>query len=202
MKILTHNFGFNFPTLAVAWRLSSALRGFLLHSLTPRKAAALFLLAGLFAGSTVWAQTSEGAASTGASPSAGAGSSLAVPGSGFEEPVSPGGLSHDSNASGLSINGLDAALTTRQIFNLIEDKPEVVVELKQLMADMLSQQGVSVDPNSITDEILYRQIASSREVRTTITLFLRGRGYISDEEIQSAWGLTGGLAGDQYPMPP
>jgi protein involved in polysaccharide export with SLBB domain len=205
MKILTHNLGFDFPILAAVRRLLSACRGFLLlSSLTPRKTAALFLLAGLFAASAVCAQISEGAASTGASPSAGAGSSLAVPGLGLEEAASPAGLSRETEASGLSINALDMALTTRQIFNLIEDKPEVVVELKQLMADTLSQQGVSVDPNSVTDEMLYRQIASSREVRATITLFLRGRGYVSDEEMQSgaAGGQTGGLAGDQYPLLP
>jgi protein involved in polysaccharide export with SLBB domain len=167
------------------------------------KAALLALAVFLIGGTALRAQTGD-ATSTGAGASQNTGSSPTAPGSGLDVPVSAPALSRDSDMGGLSINSLDMGLTARQIFNLIEDKPEVVVELKQLLADTLPQQGVSIDPNSITDEMLYRQIASSREVRTTITLFLRGRGYVSDEEIQSAaaGGLAGGFASDQYPMLP
>jgi protein involved in polysaccharide export with SLBB domain len=166
-----------------------------------RKAALLALAVFLMGGPALRAQT--GAAPTDANPSQ-TGSPLAAPASGLDVPASSPTLSRDADMSGLPISSLDMGLTARQIFSLLEDKPEVVVELKQLLADTLSQQGVSVDPNSITDEMLYRQIASSREVRTTITLFLRGRGYVSDEEIQSAaaGGLSGGFASDQYPALP
>jgi len=140
------------------------------------KAALLALAVFLIGGTALRAQTGD-ATSTGAGASQNTGSSPTAPGSGLDVPVSAPALSRDSDMGGLSINSLDMGLTARQIFNLIEDKPEVVVELKQLLADTLPQQGVSIDPNSITDEMLYRQIASSREVRTTITLFLRGRGY-------------------------
>ena len=202
MKTLTHISGSAFPGFIARWKASSACRGLLLSSLTSGDAALLLVLLFLAGGSVLRAQTGEGGASTSAGSSQSAGSSLAVPGSGLDVP--PAALPRDPDASGLSIGSLDMGLTARQIFNLIEDKPEVVVELKQLLADTLSQQGVSVDPNSITDEMLYRQIASSREVRTTITLFLRGRGYVSDEEIQSAaaGGLAGGFGGEQYPMLP
>lgn len=187
MKTRTHISGSRFPGLTTQ----------------SRKAALLALVVFLIGGAAVRAQSGD-ATLTGTTPSQGAGSSLAAPGSGLDVPASAPALSRDSDMSGLSINSLDMGLSARQIFNLIEDKPEIVVELKQLLADTLSQQGVSVDPNSITDEMLYRQISSSREVRTTITLFLRGRGYVSDEEIQSAAasGLAGGFGGDQYPMLP
>jgi len=187
MKNHTHISGSRFPGLTTQ----------------SRKVALLALVVFLIGGAAVRAQSGD-ATSTGTTPSQGAGSSVAAPGSGLDVPASAPALSRDADMSGLSINSLDMGLSARQIFNLIEDKPEVVVELKQLLADTLSQQGVSVDPNSITDEMLYRQISSSREVRTTITLFLRGRGYVSDEEIQSAaaGALAGGYGGDQYPMLP
>lgn len=78
------------------------------------------------------------------------------------------------------------ALTARQIFGILQEKPEVVIELKSLLVDALQQQGLSIDPNSVTDEMLYNEIATDRSVRAKITLFLRVRGYISDADLETA----------------
>ncbi len=159
--------------------------------------AVLVLAAFLAGGRAVGAQTSEGAPTGGASQSAGSAGSPAAAGLGAEA-APPTAAPSESDSRGLSSANPDTALSTRQILNLLEEKPEIVVELKSLLADQLQQQGMSVDPNSITDETLYQQIASSREVREKITQFLRGRGYVSDEEIQTA---DGGLMEGQSPVP-
>ena len=41
-----------------------------------------------------------------------------------------------------------------------------------------------MQPDDITDEMLYSQINSSKELRENITVFLRARGYISDADLQ------------------
>ena len=41
----------------------------------------------------------------------------------------------------------------------------MVIELKTQLADQLQQQGVSIDPNSVTDEMLYNEIATDPMVR-------------------------------------
>ena len=87
--------------------------------------------------------------------------------------------------------GTGAVLSATQIETILQERPEVVVELKSYLADSLSQQGTPVQPDSITDEALYSQIATSREVRAGITAFLRARGFVSDEELQRA-ALIGG----------
>jgi hypothetical protein len=155
--------------------------------LTAQSRTAVLLAVFLIGGMAVHARISD-ATATGATPSQGNGSSSTTSGAGLDVPASAAPLSLGSDTSGLSINSPDTGLSTRQIFNLLEEKPEVVVELKQLLADTLSQQGVSVDPNSVTDEMLYRQIASSREIRMTITLFLRGRStHISAGHLRELW---------------
>jgi len=92
---------------------------------------------------------------------------------------SSGSLSTSSSGSLSSRNSLTAA----EIDDILQQKPELVPELKSLIADQLSQQGTTVQADSITDEMLYRQIASSADLRTNITQWLRSRGYISDADL-------------------
>ena len=81
-----------------------------------------------------------------------------------------------------------AVLTASQITDLLRDKPEIVVELKQLTADQLQQQGLKVQSDAITDEVLYNQIAASRPLRIAITNFLRARGYTTGPDVSSSDG--------------
>jgi len=77
-------------------------------------------------------------------------------------------------------------LPASQIIAILQQRPEVVVELKSLLADQMQQQGgVQVQSDSITDEMLYDQIVASPDVRTHVTTFLRARGYISDDTLQA-----------------
>jgi len=94
-------------------------------------------------------------------------------------------------------SGPEMALTARQIFAILEEKPEVVIELKTQFADEMQQQGVQIDPNAVTDEMLDNAIATDRTVRERVTLFLRARGYVTDEDLRATGaGLAGGgLAG-------
>lgn len=89
------------------------------------------------------------------------------------------GSSLSSNGSLISRNSLTAA----EIDDILQQKPELVPELKSVIADQLSQQGTTIQADSITDEMLYRQIASSTELRANITQWLRSRGYISDADL-------------------
>ncbi len=67
---------------------------------------------------------------------------------------------------------------------ILQQKPEVIIEIKSLVADQLQQQGIDTQADSISDEMLYRQISSSSDLRSSITLWLRARGYISNADLQ------------------
>ena len=76
------------------------------------------------------------------------------------------------------------SLDAEQIIAILEARPEIVIELKSLLADTMQQQSAAVDEGSITDEMLYSQISTNRQLRSKITIFLRARGYINEDELQ------------------
>jgi protein involved in polysaccharide export with SLBB domain len=75
------------------------------------------------------------------------------------------------------------SLTAMQIISILQQKPELVPELKQLVADQLQQQGTTVQADSITDEMLFSQISSNPALRVNITIWLRARGYVSADDM-------------------
>jgi protein involved in polysaccharide export with SLBB domain len=100
------------------------------------------------------------------------------------------GRSSQSSPTDISSQGPEnssspgAGLSAAQIEAVLQDKPEVIVEIKQLVADQLQQQGFKIQADSITDEMLFNQIADSPTLRAGITNLLRARGYVSDADLQ------------------
>jgi protein involved in polysaccharide export with SLBB domain len=87
------------------------------------------------------------------------------------------------NGSGLSISqNSNGTLTANQIIGIVQARPELIVDIKQVMADYLEQQGSPVQVDSITDDALYRGIASDPGLRSAISIWLRARGYVSEAE--------------------
>ena len=68
------------------------------------------------------------------------------------------------------------SLSADQIINILQESPDLIVELKSELADRLEQQGVQIGPNDISDEMLYSQISSNANLRASITSVLRARG--------------------------
>jgi protein involved in polysaccharide export with SLBB domain len=78
-----------------------------------------------------------------------------------------------------------ASLSSDQIIHILQQNPDLVVELKSQVADRLQQQGTPIDANDISDQMLYSQIATNSDLRSNITTFLRARGYVSQDDLQS-----------------
>ena len=96
--------------------------------------------------------------------------------------------------SSMSLNTMQGgrALSAEQITAILEQNPDLMVELKSQLADRMQQQGVEIDPNDISDQMLYSQIATNPDLRASITTVLRARGYVSDFDLQSAGsGVSG-----------
>ncbi len=93
-------------------------------------------------------------------------------------------LSSEGTTSDNTRLGSRSSLTAGQIDAILQQKPEVVIEIKSLVAERLQQQGIDTQADSISDEMLYQQISSSSALRSTITLWLRARGYISNTDLQ------------------
>src|ERR1700761_4330271 len=120
---------------------------------------------------------------------------LALCGSSFAQQVAPPGSSPlspstdttSSDSDGNSPSGLQmnqrSSLTASQITSILQQRPELVVELKSLVADQLQQQGIQTQADSISDEMLLSQISTNAQLRASITVWLRARGYVSAGEM-------------------
>lgn len=96
--------------------------------------------------------------------------------------------SRQTNTGGLTN---PVALSSDQIIDILQQNPDLVVELKSQVADRMQEQGKRIDANDLTDEMLYEQIATNSDLRANITIFLRARGYVSDDDLQTAVSTVG-----------
>jgi protein involved in polysaccharide export with SLBB domain len=110
----------------------------------------------------------------------------------------------DTNSSSSSSSGSQlgqrSSLTAAQITLILQQKPELVVELKSLVADQLQQQGVPAQADSITDEMLLSQISTNAALRSSITVWLRARGYVSADEMDRLLSSSAADDAEQSPL--
>src|ERR1700692_2399007 len=107
--------------------------------------------------------------------------------------ASQDGLRQASPSNALERNPQDATGTVEApgglrasvLFDVLQERPEAIVEVKSLMADRLQQQGSEIQANDISDEMLYEQISTNADLRAHITTFLRARGYVSRDDLQA-----------------
>ncbi|WP_433964677.1 SLBB domain-containing protein [Tunturiibacter gelidiferens] len=94
--------------------------------------------------------------------------------------------STDRTKSGAGENttsqGTSGVLTAGQILKILQSRPELIVDIKQVMADYLQQQGTTAQADSITDDMLYKAISADTGLRGAITVWLRARGYLYDAD--------------------
>jgi protein involved in polysaccharide export with SLBB domain len=107
----------------------------------------------------------------------------------------------DSSSSAGSQLNQQTSLTASQIITILQQKPDLVEELKSMVADQLQQQGVPTQADSITDEMLYSQISTNPALRASITIWLRARGYVSPAEMDRLLANSAyGNDNDQSPL--
>ncbi len=155
-----------------------------------------FLLAG---GATANGQTPFSPAPTQstAQPTAGADSSAPTTTTGGNAVTTIAGSDKYADAnSSTNVGNLTPSfsLSSGQIIDILQQNPDLVLELKSQVADRMQEQGMQIDANDISDEMLYDQIAGNAGLRANITSYLRARGYVSDDELQTAASGIG--AGD------
>lgn len=82
--------------------------------------------------------------------------------------------------------GSATVLSANQIIAILHERPEVAVDLKQVMTDYFLKQGIAVQEDSITDEMLFSNIATNAALRQTVSVWLRARGYASDADFEQS----------------
>jgi protein involved in polysaccharide export with SLBB domain len=95
--------------------------------------------------------------------------------------------SGDDGDTSTSSSSFTAPLTlsSDQIIRILQQNPDLVVELKSQVADRMQEQGTQINANDISDQMLYTQIATNADLRANITTFLRARGYLSQDDLRA-----------------
>jgi protein involved in polysaccharide export with SLBB domain len=98
-------------------------------------------------------------------------------------------MDRSANAETSDFGGapLQVSLSASQIISILQSRPELMVEIKDLIAQTQHADN-PVQADSITDQMVYAQIISDKDLRQSITIFLRARGYVNDEDLQR--GMT------------
>jgi protein involved in polysaccharide export with SLBB domain len=91
------------------------------------------------------------------------------------------------------------ALPASQIDEILAQNPDLMMELKSQLAVRLGQQGIEVDPDGISDRMIYSQVATSPSFRANITAVLQVRGYETGGELMPAQSSADDLALDTLP---
>ncbi len=103
-----------------------------------------------------------------------------------QESLSASGLPATEGQTLASSPGAEMSLPADRIIQLLREKPELLIELKKVAAERLQARGMDVQEDSITDELLFGKIVSDANLRSSLTLWLRARGYVSDNDLQQA----------------
>ena len=130
------------------------------------------------------AQQPQANGDSNSAPSALGGSNSAPTAFGGSDGSADAGTASPRSGSG-SDSTSSFGLSSDQIIEILQQNPDLVLEIKSQAADRLQEQGKQVDANQISDEMLYQQIATNAGLRANITTYLRARGYVSDDELQT-----------------
>lgn len=103
--------------------------------------------------------------------------------------------SQATDASGLPAPSPGVTISSEQIIEILEQNPDLMVELKAMMAERLQQQGVDVSADDISDGMFYNEVQSNPTLRAGIASYLRARGYLPEDQAAVADENANGEAG-------
>lgn len=87
-----------------------------------------------------------------------------------------------------NVTASTGAVPADQLIQILQQNPDLLMEVKSQVADRLQQQGTQIQATDITDEMLYNQISTNDNVRTQVTTFLQAHGYATQGSLTAAPG--------------
>ncbi len=81
-------------------------------------------------------------------------------------------------------------ISAEKLVRLMDSEPQVIVELKQMLADQMQQAGVYIQADDISDEAMFRYTTQSAAFRAQAAQLLHARGYISDDDLEESTDLA------------
>jgi protein involved in polysaccharide export with SLBB domain len=99
--------------------------------------------------------------------------------------VEPGNDNRDLLAGAANQSPV-GALSSDQIANILEQNPDLLAELRAQLAERMTQQGIPIEADDISDQMIYNQVATNSTLRADITAVLQARGYAASGDLSAA----------------
>jgi protein involved in polysaccharide export with SLBB domain len=82
-----------------------------------------------------------------------------------------------SSLSNLNASATLTPLSADQIIQILQGNPDLLMEVKNQIADRLQQQGMQVQATDISDDMVFHQISTDAGLRANLSRYLEARGY-------------------------
>ncbi len=105
--------------------------------------------------------------------------------------VTPDGATSGTSQSSATVAPA-LTISSSQIVEILEQNPDLMVELKSLVAERLTEQGVETSADEISDGKFYSEIQANAKLRAGIAAYLRARGYLAGDESQNGEASAAG----------
>ncbi len=105
-----------------------------------------------------------------------------------------GGQSGSNTTSGTNNNATNVAIR-----NFLQNRPEVMQQLKLLLVQRLRAEGSLVDEQTVTDQAVYDRMQDDPAFRTEAIRSLVQLGYISEDDARGLLGTELNAAGEEVP---
>ncbi len=69
-------------------------------------------------------------------------------------------------------------LSADQIIQILQESPDLLMEVKNQLSDRIQQQGMQVQATDISDDMVFHQIATDAALRVNLSRYLEARGYV------------------------
>ncbi|MGA9565881.1 MAG: SLBB domain-containing protein [Candidatus Korobacteraceae bacterium] len=95
-------------------------------------------------------------------------------------------------AANMSAQTADDTATQSQVQSFLQSHPEVVAQLKALLAQRLQQEGSAIDEQAITDAMLAARLQSDAGFRSAAARYLVDQGTLTEDQAKALLGQATG----------
>ena len=88
-----------------------------------------------------------------------------------------------TSLSNLNSSGTNASMSADQIIQILQTNPDLLMEVKNQVADRMQQQGMQIQATDISDQMVFNQISTDPGTRASISSALQAKGYTPNGDI-------------------
>ncbi len=95
-----------------------------------------------------------------------------------------------SSLSNLNATASSTVLSADQIIQILQEDPDLLMVVKNQIADRMQQQGMQIQAVDISDDAVFHQVSADAGLRATLSRSLEARGYLPQGASSEPMGIA------------